>query len=71
MSGHGEILPSVTPDTLRIPWNNKRKNTSDISIITKKPIKEPVEPSKRAEEITLTDVENIVLKKHLHCFGIR
>ena len=35
LSGHGENLSSVTPDTLRITCKNKRKKTSDTSISIK------------------------------------
>ena len=63
MSGHGEFLSSVTPDIIRIPRNNKRKKTPDTSIIRKRPIKEPVNPSKRAKDITLTYVEKCSPKK--------
>ena len=62
-SGHGESLSIVTPDTLGTPRKNKRKKTSDTSIIIKQPIKEPANPRKRAEEITLTDVETYCLKE--------
>ena len=57
MSEHGEILSSITPDIIPIPCKIKRKKTSDTSIIRKQPIQEPVNPSKRVKEITLTDVE--------------
>ena len=52
----GESLSSETPDTLCIPCKNKRKKTPDTSIIRKQPIQEPVNPRKRAKEITLTDI---------------
>ena len=48
----------------------KEKNP-DTSIIIKQNIQEPVSPSKRAKENTLTDVEILVLKKDLQRFGIR
>ena len=48
LSGHGESLSSVTPDTLCIPRKNKRKKNPDTLIIRKQPIKEPVNPTKRA-----------------------
>ena len=35
LSGYGESLSSVTPDQQHIPYNNKRKKTSD-TLITKK-----------------------------------
>ena len=43
------ILSNETPDTLRIPRNNKRKKTPDTLIIRKQPIQEPVNPRKRAK----------------------
>ena len=58
MSGHGESFSSETPNTLCIPCKNKRKKTSDTSIIRKQHIQEPVKTRKRAKEITLTYVEN-------------
>ena len=57
MSGYGENLSSVTPDTLCIPRKNKIRKNPDTLIIIKQPIKEPVNSSKREKEITLTDVE--------------
>ena len=57
MSGQGDSVSSVSPDILRIPCRNKRRKNSDTSIIRKKPIKEPVNPRKRAKENTLTDEE--------------
>ena len=47
MSGHVESLSSETSDTLYIPWNNKRKKTSDTPNIRKEPIQEPVNQGKR------------------------
>ena len=44
LSGHGESLSSVTPDTISITRKNKRKKTPDTLIIRKQPIKEPVNP---------------------------
>ena len=35
MSGHGETLLTVTPDQQRITCKNKRRKTSDTSIIRK------------------------------------
>ena len=57
VSGHGESLSSVKPDILPIPCRNKIKETTDTSIIRKEPIKDPVNPRKRAKEINLTYVE--------------
>ena len=71
LSRQGEISSSVTPYQQRIPCKNKRNKTPDTSIIRKEHIQEPLNPSKRTKEISLTDVEKLVLKKHLHCFGIR
>ena len=48
-SGQGESLSSVSTDILRITRKNKRNNTSYTSIIIKQPIKEPVNPRKRAK----------------------
>ena len=61
--GHVETLSSVTPDQQSISRKNKRKKTSDTSIIRKKPIQEPVKTRKRAKEITLTDVEKACHKE--------
>ena len=58
MSEHGESLSIVTPDQQHIPFNNKRKKTSDTSITGKESIKETVNPSKRAKEDSISDVEN-------------
>ena len=55
LSGHGKHLSSVTPDIISIPHKNKRKKTTDTSIIRKQPIKEPVNPRKKAKENNLTD----------------
>ena len=38
LSGQGDYLAGITPDTLRIPRKNKRKKTPDTSIIIKEPI---------------------------------
>ena len=57
MYGHGESLPSVTPDILCVPRKNKINKTPDTFIVRKEVIKEPVNPRKMAKEITLTDVE--------------
>ena len=38
LSGHGESLSSVTPDTLCIPRKNKINEITDTSIIRKQPI---------------------------------
>ena len=59
MSGQGESLSSETPDTLRIPLNNKRKKTPYTLIIRKQPLQEPFNPRKMAKGNTLTDVETI------------
>ena len=50
---------------------NKRKRTPETSVIIKEPIQEPVNPRKREKEGTITDVEKIVLKQHLHLFDTR
>ena len=55
--GKGECLSSVPPDILHINCNYKINKNPDTSIIRKKPIKGPFNPSKRSTEITLTDVE--------------
>ena len=39
MSGHGDIVSSVTPDKQRIPCKNKINKTSDTSITGKKVFK--------------------------------
>ena len=57
MPGHGNRLSSVAPNISSIPCKNKRKKTTDTSIIRRQPIKEPVNPRKRAKENTLTDEE--------------
>ena len=54
---HGDYLAGIKPDILGIPLKNKGKKTPDTSIIRKQYIKEPVNPSKRAKENNLTDVE--------------
>ena len=59
------------PDIFHISRMNKRKKNPETMIIRKQPIKEPVNPMKRAKENTLTDVEKVVIKKHLQRFGIR
>ena len=64
-------LSSVTPDKQRITRKNKRRKTSDTFIMRKETIPEPVNPSKGAKDDTIPDVEKVVLKKQLHCFGIR
>ena len=56
MSGQGESLSSETPDTLCIPRKNKRKKTPDTLIIRKQHNQKPVNPRKREEDNTLTDV---------------
>ena len=56
LSLQGESLSGEAPDTLLIPRNNKINKTPNTSIIREKPIKEPVNPRKRAKENTFTDV---------------
>ena len=63
MSVQGDDLASTSPDNLRIPCKNKRKKTPDTSVIRKEPIVVPVNPSKKAKEDTITDVEKYSLKK--------
>ena len=58
MSGHGEILLSVTQDKQRISWKNKINKTSDTSVTGKESIKEPDNPSKREKDDSIPDVEN-------------
>ena len=71
MSGHGEILSSVTPDQKHILRKNKVKKTSDTLIMRKDPIQELVNPWKREREDNIPDVEKLFLKKKSHCFGVR
>ena len=71
LSGQEKSLSSVTPDNICIFRNNKRKKTPDTLIIRKQPIQEPFNTRKRAKENTLTDVKQLVLKKHLQLFVIR
>ena len=47
------------------------KKTSETLITRKESIQEPVNPSKMAKEDTTLDVEKLVQRKELHCFGIR
>ena len=56
-SGKGESLSSVTSDQQLIPCKNARNKTSDTLIMRKDPIQEPVNPSKRAKEDNIPDVE--------------
>ena len=56
MSGQGDDLASVTPENLHIPRKNKRKKTTDTSVIRKEPIGEPVNPRKISKEDAVTDV---------------
>ena len=63
MSGHGESLSSVTPDKQCIARNNKIKKNSDTLITRKESIQEPVNPSKKAKEYTIPDVEKVLQKK--------
>ena len=57
LSGHGEILSSVTSDQQCITRKNKRNKTSDTLITGKESIQESVNTSKRAKEVTIPDVE--------------
>ena len=57
LSLYGDDLKGITPDILCIPCKNKRKIIPDTSIIRKQPIQEPVNPSKRAIQDTITYVE--------------
>ena len=70
MSRYGEILTSVTPDKQRIPRKNKRKKTPYTYIKGKEVIQEPDNPSKRAKDDSIPDVEKLV-KKNLHRLKIR
>ena len=63
MYGQGKSLSSVSPDIICIPRNNKIKKTPDTLITRKQPITEPVNPSKRSKENTLTDVEKCSTKE--------
>ena len=63
MSGHVESLSSVTPDQERIPRKNKINKTSYTLITVKESIQEPYNPSKRAKEDSIPDVEKISPKK--------
>ena len=63
MSGHRESLPSVTPDQQSVPCKNKRRKNVDNFIKIKETIQEPVNPSKRAKEDTIPDVETISPKE--------
>ena len=58
MFGNGESVSSVTPDKQRITCNNKRKKTSETLITGKEIIQESDNPSKRAKEDSIPDVEN-------------
>ena len=62
-SGHRESLASVKPDQQRIPRKNKRNKTPDIFIMRKETLQEPVNPSKRSKEYTITDVEKVFQNK--------
>ena len=57
MSGHGECVSSVTPYTQRIPRKNKRKKTSENLNKENDIIQELDNPSKRAKEDSIPDVE--------------
>ena len=70
MFGHRESLSNVTSDQKHILLKNERKKTSDTFITRKETIQELFNPSKRAKADTILDVEKIVQKKELHCFGI-
>ena len=63
MSGYGEILSSVTPDQQHIPHKNKKKKTSETYITRKETIQEPIKPSKRTKEDTITDAEKSIPKE--------
>ena len=65
MSGHGEILSSVTTDKQRIPRKKKGNKTPDTFIKGKESIQKPDNPSKRAKESSIPDVEKMS-KKNLH-----
>ena len=57
MSVHGSSVSSESQDKQRIPRNNKIKNTLDTSIKGKEIIQEQYNPSKRAREDSIHDVE--------------
>ena len=57
LSGQGESLASVTPDQIYIPRKNKREKTPDSLVIRKKPTGDTVNPRKRSQYHTVTDVE--------------
>ena len=57
MSGHGASVSSESPDKQLIPRNNKGNNTLDTLIKGKESIQETYNPSKRAKEDSIPDVE--------------
>ena len=57
MSGLGASLASITPDQKQITLKNKRKETSDISILRKEPIPKTVNPRKRYQGDSLMPTE--------------
>ena len=62
MSGHRESLSSVTPDKQHIHRKNKINKTSDTLIKGKESIQKPDNPSKRAKEASIPDVEKMSKK---------
>ena len=57
MSGHVASVLCESPDKQRITRKNKRRNTSDTLIKGKESIQVPENPSKRAKENSIPDVE--------------
>ena len=57
MSGHREILSSVTPDKQHIHRKNKINKTSYTLIKGKEIIQKSDNPRKRAKEASIPDVE--------------
>ena len=71
MYRHGVSVSSVTPDKQFITRKNKNYKTSDTSIAVKESIQEPYNPSTRADEDGIPDVEKFNQIKHLHQLKIR
>ena len=58
MYGHRGSVSGVTSYQQRITSKNKTKKTSDTLITGKDTIQEPVNPSKKAKEDTIPNLEN-------------
>ena len=58
-----DVLASVTPDHIHIPYKNKIKKTPDTSVMIKERILDTVDPRKRVKEDTVTAVNIYSLQK--------